>query len=220
MAFIECALLSEGSSDKVLIPMLEWLLRKHAPQTPSSVEWVDLLRCPSKPSTMIEKITAALDLYRCHILFVHRDSDGQDPEHRYGEIQDAIVSLLHGSRSVPYVCVVPIRMTEAWLLTEEAAIRSAAGNPNGTVPLTLPSLQRIETIPDPKETLHDLLRTASQLHGRRLKQFNDGLCARRVAGCMNDFQKLLVLSAFHRLETDLISTLRQLVQRDSALEEA
>lgn len=214
MAVIECALLSEGSSDKVLIPMLEWLLRKHAPQTPSSVEWVDLLRCPLKPATMIDKITAALDLYRCHILFVHRDSDGHDPENRYSEIRDAIASLPNGSRLAPYVCVVPIRMTEAWLLTEEAAIRNAAGNPNDTVPLTLPSLQRIETIPDPKETLHDLLRIASQLHGRRLKRFNDGLCVRRVAGCMNDFQRLRALAAFQRLESDLIATIRQLGQRD------
>ncbi len=214
MAVIECALLSEGSSDKVLIPILEWLMRKHTPQTPSSVEWVDLLRCPRKPSTMIEKITAALDLYRCHVLFVHRDSDGPDPENRYGEIRDAIASLPHGSRLPPYVCVVPIRMTEAWLLTDEAAIRNAAGNPNGTVPLTLPSLQRVETIPDPKEKLNDLLRIASQLHGRRLKRFKDDLCVQRVAGCMNDFQKLRTLSAFQRLESDLIATIRQLRQRD------
>ncbi len=85
MPAIECALLSEGSSDQVLIPMLEWLLREHAPRNPSLVEWVDLLRCPRKPATMIDKITAALELYQCHILFVHRDSDGKDPERRYSE---------------------------------------------------------------------------------------------------------------------------------------
>lgn len=210
MPIIECALLSEGSSDKVLIPILQWLLRVYAPNNPSSVEWVDLLRCRRKPATMVEKITAALDLYRCHLLFIHRDSDGKDPGMRYGEIKDAIASLPHKTRSLPYICVVPICMTEAWLLTDEAAIRSAAGNPNGTVSLALPPLQRIETIPDPKEQLCDLLRKASGMRGRRLKRFNNGLGVQRVAGYMNDFRKLRALSAFQRLELDLKAMLQHL----------
>lgn len=212
MPVLECALLSEGSSDKVLVPMLEWLLRAHAPHTPSSVEWVDLWRCPRKPSTMTEKIAAAFDLYRCHILFVHRDSDGYDPELRYNEVRDAIAALPHGTIPHPYVCVVPIRMTEAWLLVEEAAIRSAAGNPNGTVSLTLPAVQEIEAIPDPKELLRSSLRTASEMSGRRLKRFNDSQCARRVADYMHEFQRLRTLPAFRRLEADVQAAVGQLVE--------
>lgn len=206
MPALECALLSEGPSDKALIPMLEWLLKVHAPRTPSHVEWVDLWRCPRKPATMTEKIAAALDLYRCHVLFVHRDSDGQDPEWRYNELRDAVAALPDRAIPVPYVCVVPIRMTEAWLLVEETAIRNAAGNPTGVVPLGLPALQHIESLPDPKELLRELLRAASQMSGRRLKQFNDSLRARRVADYMRDFQPLRALAAFRRLEADVQTT--------------
>ena len=164
-----------------------------------------------KPSTMTAKIRAALDLYhRCQILFVHRDADGPDPARRYQEIRAVIDMLPQDSKSMAYVCVVPIRMTEAWLLTEETAIRRAAGNPNRTVHLPLPSLQHIEAIPDPKERLRELLRTASQLTGRRLKRFNDSLCAQRVAAYMHGFQELRALSAFKRLESDLTAIIRQL----------
>jgi hypothetical protein len=43
------------------------------------------------------------------------------------------------------------------------ALRRAAGNPAGRSPLSLPPLSKIEAIPDPKETLHELLRVATEL---------------------------------------------------------
>ena len=152
---------------------------------------------------MRDKIAAALDLFRCHILFVHRDSDGQNPEWRYNEVRDAIGPLANRSAPLSYVCVVPIRMTEAWLLVDEVAIRNAAGNPAGEVSLTLPRLQQIEDIPNPKALLRNLLRTASEMSGRRLKRFHDSQCARRVADYMRDFDRLRALSGFRRLEADL-----------------
>jgi hypothetical protein len=41
---------------------------------------------------------------------------------------------------MPVVCVVPVRMMEAWLLIDEMAIRRVAGNPNGRIPIELPVL--------------------------------------------------------------------------------
>lgn len=102
----------------------------------------------------------------------------------------------------------------ARLLIEEAAIRHAAGNPNGTVPLALPVLQRIKDVPDPKALLRDLLRTASEMCGRRLKRFNDNQCVRRVADQMREFDQLRVLSALRRLETDLQATVDRLIAED------
>lgn len=39
-----------------------------------------------------------------------------------------------------HIPVIPVRMTEAWLLGHELSIRSAAGNPNGSENLELPDL--------------------------------------------------------------------------------
>ena len=92
-------------------------------------------------------------------------------------------------------------MQEAWLLFDEAAIRSAAGNPNGRQPLELPQLARIEQVPDPKEMLRELLRQASGLSRRRLERLDDR--PHRVADFIDDFTPLRTLAAFQAFETEL-----------------
>lgn len=95
-------------------------------------------------------------------------------------------------------------MTEAWLLFDEPAIRLAAGNPNGKIPLDMPQISIIEEIPDPKEFLFQMLREASGLSGRRLKKFNTGECRIRITELISDFSPLRQLSAFQRLEIDIL----------------
>lgn len=51
--------------------------------------------------------------------------------------------------------------------SSEAAIRTAAGNPNGSMRLNLPGLDQIEAIPKPKRELIRLLQEASGLMSRR-----------------------------------------------------
>lgn len=203
MSVLDCALLSEGPSDAVLIPMLKWLLGVHLANTPARIEWADLWRCPHRPQSLSERIAATMDLYACDVLFVHRDADRDRPGRRCAEIREAVAVLPDACNQLPHICVVPVRTTEAWLLVEEMAIRRASGNPNGTVPLQLPDIHRVESIADPKAVLRDLLTTASGMRGRHLKRFNSGHCARRIADYMEDFSQLRALPAFRRLETDV-----------------
>ena len=94
-------------------------------------------------------------------------------------------------------------MTEAWLLFDEAAIRRAAGNPNGAMPLDLPPLDRLERLPDPKRVLFDAIRTASGRTRRRLKKLNEAESRARLAELLRDFSPLRQLDAFARLEADI-----------------
>ena len=94
-------------------------------------------------------------------------------------------------------------MGEAWLLIDEAAIRMASGNPISRSPLILPSISRLESLPDPKNILYGLIRKASGLRGRRLKNLGVNKCVHRVAELINDFTPLRQLSAFTSLESDL-----------------
>ena len=110
--------------------------------------------------------------------------------------------------SVRVVCVVPVRMQEAWLLIDEAALRKAAGNPNGTQPLAMPDGQKLEALADPKQHLRDLLRQASGLRGRRLKRFNWRSSAHRVAEMIGDFGPLYKLAAFRRLAAEVERSVR------------
>ncbi|MBK5222578.1 MAG: hypothetical protein JJE52_06830 [Acidimicrobiia bacterium] len=101
-------------------------------------------------------------------MFIHRDSEAQDPLTRYEEISEAAAAV---NLRCPAVPVVPVRMTEAWLLLDEASIRSVAAKPAGRTDLNLPPPRRVETIPDPKQRLRDALLVASETSGRRRKQF-------------------------------------------------
>jgi hypothetical protein len=195
-------LLADGPSDVALVPILSWLLAQHLPGRALQVQFADLGRLRIRPDSQVDRIHYALELYPCDVLFVHRDAEGQPPDWRRDQIQAAIRAA---ELRTPYVCVVPIRMTEAWLLFDQAAIRRAAGNPYGRSELALPALREVESLPDPKDVLRSALLKASELKGRRLKDFRTS--PRRVAELIRDFSPLRELSAFCQLEDDLASIL-------------
>lgn len=203
MLSFDCTLLADGSSDVALLPILKWAIRQHTSGIAVQCEWADLRRLPSPPRVLSERIVKAVDLYPCHILFVHRDAEGQDPRCRYDEIRTAVKAAEAQGFNLPYVCVVPVRMQEAWLLMDPVAIRKAADNPNGRAPLGLPPPHRIEAQPDPKTLLHEALRAASELRGRRLKGFSPERRSLLVPGYMSDFRSLRVLPAFGRMEQEI-----------------
>jgi hypothetical protein len=205
---LKFTLLADGSSDQVLIRHLEWFVRRQvAPTTTIQSEWADLRSIHPKPANLSERIHRAIELYPCDLLFVHRDAEKQDPQLRYDEIAAAVRSITSVAESV--VSVVPVRMQEAWLLFDECAIRWAAGNPNGRDDLGLPSLSKLESLPNPKSILLQSLRKASGLAGRRLRQFRGRAAARRVAEYIQDFTPLLQLDAFQRLDSDIQAEFRR-----------
>lgn len=102
-----------------------------------------------------------------------------------------------------FVCVIPVRMTEAWLLTDEQAIRHAAGNPNGQTALNLPRISELEDVPDPKDMLYRALRTASGRTGRRLREFRENHAVHLIFDRMKHFSDLKQSAAFQALEEDI-----------------
>jgi len=173
-----------------------------------NAQFADMRMLRNPPSGLSERIKRAIEQYPCDVLFVHRDAEKAARENRVDEISRAI----KGTAVDFHVAVVPVRMTDAWLLIDEGAIRRAADNPNGKVMLTLPALNRIEGLSNPKNALRDLLVAASEKTGRRLKQFKRDLGQRvhRVADLINDFSALRQLAAFRALEKDTRETLATL----------
>jgi hypothetical protein len=133
----------------------------------------------------------------CELLFVHRDAEGQAAEMRRAEIAEAL-----GLAQISQVPVVPFPMIEAWLLADEMAIGSAAGNPRGTAELNLPELRKLEGVPDPKQALYQALVTASGLNTQPIPFY---LLATnyQITNYIDDYSNLEVLSAFQRLQDDV-----------------
>lgn len=193
---IRYALLADGSSDKMLLPVLDWLLHLHCHKFALESIWADLGRLPKPPKNLPDRIRETVEQYEPNLLFIHRDAEKQSFESRHREIKTALSEVA----SPPAVCVIPVRMQEAWLLFDEEAIRRAASNPNGRIPLQLPA---IEALPNPKEVLYTLIRDASDLPSSRLKKLRPQQCAHRVAQSIDDFSPLRTLSSFRALEEEL-----------------
>lgn len=184
--------------------VLEWVLG----QQPALQDRGFLVQVAAPGANLRDRLAKAIRDYPCHVLFVHRDSEREPREKRLEEIRQAVA----GAEIPAFVPVVPVRMTEAWLLIDESAIRRAAGNPNGEVTLPLPKVAQLEAVADPKKVLRECLIRASEKTGRRLQQFERDLSerAQRVSELITDFSPLRQLPAFQELEKDARGVLSNL----------
>ncbi len=190
-------LISDGSSDRALLPVLEWLLSKKIFGSVRG-QWADFSHLRRPPSSLRERIATGVDLWPADLIFVHRDAEHYPFEQRRREVL-SVISV----STAPAVCVVPVRMMEVWLLSDAAAIRFAAGNPSGKMPLPLPAARRLERLPNPKANLHELLREASGLNNRRRRHLEVYAMVHDVARATADFSPLFELEAFRQLDADL-----------------
>ena len=204
-------LLADGTSDRCLIRIIDWILEKHPIGQQRSIRGLfadpRLLHEPEK--RLPARILQAVAEFPCDVLFVHRDAEGVPADERISEIKAAAAE----AKLSAHIPVVPVRMTEAWLLLDERAIRMAAGNPNGTVPLPIPS-RHAEELLDPKRVLNECLVAASEKSGRRKARFKRDISLRRqrVAAFVDDFSPLRGLSAFTRFERDTKQAIEDVIE--------
>ena len=193
-------LLADGTSDRALIPIIEWALWESGVRADVQTTWADFRGLRDKPVTLTQRVAKALELYPCDVLFVHRDSEAETLETRLDEICLSISALPENHIHVP---VIPVKMLESWLLLDETAIRFAAGNPNGSVELEMPNPDRVEAISNPKEVIFALLRMASGKSGRRLAALHVESARTFVSQHIGDFSRLRTLASFRHFEKEL-----------------
>jgi hypothetical protein len=167
---VRALFLGEGTSDNGIVPQIENLAASLSIEI--AVTSPDLSRLLKPPGRAIEdKLRAAVEKGgRYDLIIVHRDADRDGRDARLLEITNAVRKV---TPDTDYTAVIPVRMTEAWLLTDERELRQVAGNPRGTICLNLPEPARVESIPDPKRVLKETLGIASGLSGRKLDKFHD-----------------------------------------------
>jgi hypothetical protein len=204
MKVLRHTLVSDGTTDANLIPIIDWTLKQVGGVTLSDGVRAEFGRLPKPPTGLADKLVKAIELHPCDVLFVHRDAERQSPESRVAEVREALAAFPRNVHP-PAVAVVPVRMLEAWLCFDERAIRMAAGNPNGKAALGLAPLRRVESRPDPKDDLRKALLAACELSGRRLKKFDTAAAFWRIVDCIEDFSPLRELSAFQAFEKSIKS---------------
>lgn len=157
----------EGTSDQPLADIVENLFLERDVEVRLSRPDFSLLRKVAKD--VESRVRAGVELLggSVDLVVVHRDADNVGALQRREEIVRAVGAVIASATTVP---VIPVRMTEAWLLLDEEAIRRVAGNPRGRRELGLPSLRKVESVADPKLLLQQCLLAAADCTGRRREQ--------------------------------------------------
>lgn len=200
-------LVTEGRDDRMLHAPIDWLLSQHC-QVPFSGIWANPTSMSDSSRILSTRLSQTALFYPCQLAFVHRDTDTTTVAARVAEITCAATDAGYPS---PMVCVVPVRMTEAWFLFNEQAIRKAAGNPSSAVPLNLPDHNSAQRRADPKNIIEQALLTASEATGRKLKQFRADISTRKslVSSYIDDFSPLRNYGAFVAFEQNLAACLAE-----------
>lgn len=182
-------MVADGGTDRILVPIIQWAIHRIDPD-------VEIL----EPAFNKRKAPLAEYLEAYHpetmLAFVHRDAENLSLEERLQEFpQDAREDI---------VPIIPVRMSEAWILFDGHAIARAANRPSYSV--TVPDIAELERLADPKARLQELLlEAAGSPTGRRLKNFRRSIVDRRisVALLIQDFSPLEALPAFAQFQQSL-----------------
>src|SRR5690242_453085 len=107
--------LGEGSSDEGIAVHVERIAEGFGLDVALTVPDLGLL--PLKDRTVRGKLEAVMTLGASFdLVVVHRDSDNVDRREREREIREAVEVAVP---RCPHVAVVPVKMTEAWLVLDE-----------------------------------------------------------------------------------------------------
>lgn len=197
MQIITSGLIADGTSDRALIPLLRLVMQTHL-----NLPFEDPQLIQFEENDLKSKVHNALSNYTLDILFIHRDAENESWQNRQQEISGAIPPNATGN----IVSVIPIKMTEAWLLTDEKAIRSAVGNVTSTASLNIPKISKLESC-SAKKVLFDALTFASEYGAQRRRKFRPEQFRHRVAELTSDLSLIRQIPSFKRMEDQLIPVL-------------
>jgi hypothetical protein len=202
-------LLADGPSDAPLGRHVARMAQRHGHAL--DVVAPDLRRLDPPPGLQVTRRLEAVFRFDAafDLVIVHRDAEGEDPATRREEVLSDVGTIRDG---LPVLPVIPIRMTEAWLLLDEAAIRRVAGRPTGLESLGLPVAAAAEHVHNPKQLLQNALEIASGATGRRLRRFKRdfGAQRRRLLEGLDHTGPVSELTAWQQLEADVQEVLGRL----------
>lgn len=200
MKYCQFLLLAEGSTDLGLQKPLEDLLIE------AGFDSVFPVGAYAMHGTVATKLEWAIQTdISADIIFVHRDADNRPRSDRVDEVARAAESVEWHDDPRPLVIpVVPVTMTEAWLLLDETAIRLVCGASTSGEALNLPKTSEIERRRDPKAILKKAFQDISpRRRGRRLPEEDFAAWRGRLLERLDIHGPVTQLSAWQALEADV-----------------
>ena len=214
MRWLGTALYAEGPTDsRFLQPLLQRACAQMClTECTAPVEVSDVLDLQPLPDTHGQSrgqriVAAALEARDAwSILFIHADADG-DQGRAIQERVEPARTLLQAEWGAHSVAVVPVRMTEAWVLADFQALKSSFGTTMSEQELGLADAvaHGPDRLTDPKATLEAAFRASLGKRRSRSVATYFGLIGETAS-----FVELRKLDAYRRMEAELRQALRTL----------
>jgi hypothetical protein len=215
MESIAVALYAEGSTDQLFLPDL---IRRTVKQSLSQsgqpyidvkpVDPIGFSKTGMKQDECI--LQAARYAADYNILIVHADADHRTADRALKERFHPGYILVQQTKEGVCRCIlpiVPVQMTEAWMLADPEALRAALGTSKKAQDPGLPAKAKlVETDSDPKQTLKMLISRANTHRPRHRHIELHSLYA--ILGRTIDLSRLRNVPAYQRFGHDLVDAFK------------
>ncbi|WP_194921003.1 DUF4276 family protein [Catenulispora rubra] len=206
--FLLAVLVCEGASDEWFLPVL---LRRaiqrlcDGGRVEVQVEVEVAAADHQRPDTIIDALD---ELPRFDVVLYHHDgAPAASAQAKVEEVRRDVTAV----RREPFVAVVPVRETEAWLLADVATLARAVGVPSAVViEATAARAKDVEGVADPKKALNSLAATAAgrRRSGSRLQAERPDLYAAVAADL--DLDRLRQVPSFERWWDEMAQALEKM----------
>lgn len=181
MTALVTALYAEGNTDERFLPIVIQrtavdLISRYGHTVVDVHE--PMLVAPPQKSSRAENIAAvARQAAGYHLLFIHADADGPTADRAHSErIQPGIDLIAQADGDGEQICtdvvpVIPVQMTEAWMLVDHDVLLDLIGTTMQPYQVTSPGrVQQIETVANPKAQLMQIMQSALDNRPRRVRR--------------------------------------------------
>lgn len=217
--FILAGLFTEGTTDdRFLLSVLERTLEDVAFDCTGDIETrVEAISINKKDLSFNDQVLQAskeaFDKFRILLLFVHTDSDDVDDEvifkSKISPAQKLLSEQDADSYCIHMIAVVPVQMTESWMIADRNLLKSEIGIVKTDAELGIN--QNPESLTDPKRTIEEIIRLSREDVTKRKRskglQISD---LYQIIGQKVELSELVKLSSYMKFKTSLIEKLKEL----------
>lgn len=218
MRNLELALYCEGPTDQLFLSIIiqrtsRKILEQYGQRSINipRVERIEINKTGLRQDECVWQ--AACKATKYHILIVHCDADRSTGERAFSErFQPGYerVQQTAGKVCKNLLAIIPIRMTEAWMLADHEAWRDVVETDLRIQELGLPRRARqVESIGDPKQTLKQVLQRIYSDKARRHRQTDIVVLYEPLANAIR-LERLNEVPAYYKFREDLIRALSNL----------
>jgi hypothetical protein len=181
----------------------------------SQIEISDIQTIEITKSSFVENVISAsrrgVNDFGMIILCVHADADDRSDENVYrNKMIPALSEIENAEDSICKIIVpvVPIQMTEAWMLADKALLKKEIGTNKADQDLGI--YREPEQYPDPKATIESAIRIAQQDRTRRHRRDLTLSDLYLSIGQSISIDKLKQLPSYNKFQENIRSALRKL----------